>query len=164
MLHLIESFLTNIFYNFPEMEGGGTKIIIKRKPEPKKIIRINLSSLKESNIVSSSTSLETKSDVSSLETDSDIPIQTEEPVKNSVKVNEEPTKLILEGLKINLDRFNRLGQKKLNVLSNLTIEGLERRKTRLFERKEDISDEMILKDIELEIEYIEIMKQKKYYA
>jgi len=161
MLQIIENFLTSIFYNFPEMKGGSdkVKIIIRKKPEEKKIIRIKLSDYVEpkQKIIITEEPITTEPLISE---SNEIPIVEENPVKEIVI--DRPENLTLGDALEDLERFNVLGSNKLRVLSNITLEALERRKNKLLESKKEIDGVKDLSLIDLEVEYIEIMKTKIY--
>jgi len=161
MLQIIENFLTSIFYNFPEMKGGSdkVKIIIRKKPEEKKIIRIKLSDYVEpkQKIIITEEPITSEPLISE---SNEIPIVEENPVKEIVI--DRPENLTLGDALEDLERFNVLGSNKLRVLSNITLEALERRKNKLLESKKEIDGVKDLSLIDLEVEYIEIMKTKIY--
>ena len=161
MLQIIENFLTSIFYNFPEMKGGSdkVKIIIRKKPEEKKIIRIKLSDYVEpkQKIIITEEPITSEPLISE---SNEIPIVEENPVKEIVI--DRPENLTLGDALEDLERFNVVGSNKLRVLSNITLEALERRKNKLLESKKEIDGVKDLSLIDLEVEYIEIMKTKIY--
>lgn len=167
MLQIIENFLSSIFYNYPEMKGGSdkVKIIIRKKPEEKKIIRIKLSDYAENKYEPKQKIIiiNKSSEPQNLKNYDD-QIVEENPVKKTIKkiFVEKPDVLTLSEAIENLDRFNVLGSNKLKILNFLTIEALNRRQNKILESKEEIDDVKDLKIIDLEAEYIEILKTKKY--
>ena len=158
MLQIIENFLTSIFHNLPDntMKGGGTKIIIRNKKVPKKIIKINLFANKEVDKPIAEPIVESESEP-------EVSVK-EEPIakKQSHQILGEPNNLTLGEIYENLDRFNKLGHRKLQVLDKIVIEALDRRKLKLSERKDEVEDLNDMEVIDLEIEYINMIKTKKY--
>ena len=157
MLQVIGNFLNSIFNNQDnDMKGGATKVIIKMKPEKKQILKIKLNpdDVKIDDL-KNFIKKENPKNIIIKETN---PIVVEDkPIINTDKPIIVEDKPIVD----DLSRFDKLGIQKITVLNKLVLDALERRKERLINLKDSITDENNLELANLEIEYIELMKEKR---